>query len=180
MPPRCRASMDRMADSAEEVRTTGTTPISRIDARICCLFIYSRLSVGTNCRAKRVLPIDHAAVVLIVAFLVPPIVANFVCHRILIQLDSETWSSWKLEIAFANFEWRFDVAFPERHLFLNQEIRNGGRHLDTGRKRNRTQGIVRCNTGVIGLGHSRNEANLRDPARMAKVRLQDGCGALLE
>ena len=40
-PPLWMASMARIADSAELVRTTGTTPISRIAERICPLSIKS-------------------------------------------------------------------------------------------------------------------------------------------
>ena len=87
MPPRWMASIDRMADSAEEVRTTGTTPISRIDERICCLFITFRVS-------GRPLPIDHAAVVLVVAFLVSPVVTDLVRQGVFVELDAQARARW--------------------------------------------------------------------------------------
>src|SRR5688572_6743199 len=90
MPPRCKASIERIADSAEEVRTTGTTPISRIDDRICCLFISFRL------------PIDDAAVLCVVALLVAPVVSDLVRHRVVVELDSQPGRRRQIEIAFSD------------------------------------------------------------------------------
>src|SRR5687768_8885075 len=90
MPPRCRASIERIADSADEVRTTGTTPISRIDDRICCLFISFSL------------PIDDAAVFRVVALRILPVVPDLVRHRVLVKFDSEARSRRQVEIAFAD------------------------------------------------------------------------------
>src|SRR5947209_18023952 len=61
IPPRTIASMDLIADSALEVRTTGTTPISRIVDRIACLSIASILSsraVRNTSPAKRSYVLD--------------------------------------------------------------------------------------------------------------------------
>src|SRR3954451_16319263 len=112
IPPLCRASIDRIADSADDVRTTGTTPISRIDARICCLVIYSSL------------PIDHAAIVRIVTLLVAPVVPDFVRHRVLVELDPQTGRGRQIQVAFSNLERILDIPLPQRDLLLNQEVRD--------------------------------------------------------
>ena len=44
----------------------------------------------------------------------------------LVDIDAEAGAGWKLQIALADLERVFDVAFAQRYLLLAEEIRDGG------------------------------------------------------
>src|ERR1700716_121537 len=102
-PPRWMASIALIAPSAVEVRTTGTIPISMMKERICCFVI---------------LPIDYRTVFGVIAFLIAPVMVEFVCHGVLVELNPEAGTCGQVQIAVVNREWLLQVSFAERYLLL--------------------------------------------------------------
>ena len=64
------------------------------------------------------LPIDYRAVLGVVAFLIAPVMVEFVGHGVLVQLDPKAWACGKVEIAIVNREWVLQVSLAKRYLFL--------------------------------------------------------------
>src|SRR5258708_3865525 len=65
------------------------------------------------------------------------------------------------------------VVVDVQTLLLNQGIRRACVKLKTGRQSNRAKWTVQGNRSIIGLGHSRDLLDLRNPSGMGRIRLNN-------
>ena len=70
------------------------------------------------------LPVHYRTIVRVVAFLILPIVADFVFHRFFIEFNSQARPGWQVNISITNLERIFDVAIAQADLLLAEEVRD--------------------------------------------------------
>src|SRR5439155_17246628 len=118
-------------------------------------------------------PIHNGAVIEIVRFAIPPIVINLISDLLFVEFHTEPGSLWNFYEARIHFERRFNIALAEADLFLTKEIRYRCGQLQSCRKRDGPERVMRSDAGVIGFGHPCYKTRFHDPARMAEVWLQN-------
>src|SRR5262245_63686526 len=95
------------------------------------------------------LPIDDGAVVLVVAFAVAPVVADLLCQRLVVQLNSQTRPRWHVHEALIQYEGLFQIALTQGAMFLTKKVGNRRGQLNAGCQRDRAERIVWSDRGVI-------------------------------
>src|SRR5262249_22861203 len=125
-------------------------------------------------------PIDDRPVVLVVALRAPPLVPDLVGQGGVVQLDPQSGACRHVHEPALHHERLLQVTLAERAVLLARESGMGRRERDARRKGDWSEWVVRGDRRVIRLGHSGDEAALRDPSGVAQVRLENGRGLLLQ